>query len=156
VHEFWGLDDYAKKRAEQLAGMGYVAFAADLYGEGKVTEHPNEAREMATAVRKNQKTWLGRAQAGLEELRKNGLGDGKRVAASGYCFGCSTVLQLALSGADLSAVVSFHGALAPPEGELPKVKAKVLICHGAADAFIPDEAVKKFLGALEKGKVDYE
>jgi dienelactone hydrolase len=134
VHEWWGLDAYAKKRAEQLAGMGYVAFAADLYG----------------------KVWHGRALASLEQLRKNELVDGKRVAAIGYCFGGSTVLHLALTGADLAAVVSFHGALAIPEGELPKAKAKVLICHGAADPFIPAEAVNKFLAVLEKGKVDYQ
>ena len=114
VHEWWGLNDYARKRAEQLAGMGYVAFACDMYGDGKTTEHPKEAGEMAGMVRKNLKDWLGRAEAGLKVLRDHPQTDGTRLAAIGYCFGGSTALQLAYVGADLKAVVTFHGALPTP------------------------------------------
>src|SRR5436190_109121 len=101
VHEWWGLNDYARKRAEQLAGLGYVAFACDMYGEGKVTQHPKEAQAMATEVRKNLKTWVGRAQEALKVLKAQDGVDGSKVAAIGYCFGGSTALQLAYSGADL-------------------------------------------------------
>src|SRR5262245_59212779 len=101
VHEFFGLDDYARKRAEQLAGMGYVAFAADMYG--KLVEHPNDAREMAAAVRKDPKVWQGRALAGLKILQGQENVDPSKLAAIGYRFGGSTVLQLALAGGDVKA-----------------------------------------------------
>ena len=111
VHEFWGLNDYAKKRAQQLAELGYVAFACDMYGEGKVTEHPKEAAKMAGEVRKDVKAWRGRALAALKILQDHELVDSKKLASIGYCFGGSTSLQLAYAGADIAAVVSFHGAL---------------------------------------------
>lgn len=157
VHEWWGLNDYARKRAEQLAGLGYVAFCPDMYGEGKTTEHPKEAGEMAGEVRKNIKTWQGRALAGLKILQDNELVDTKRIAAIGYCFGGSTALQLAYSGADLVAVVTFHAALPVPEPEQAKaIKGKVMICHGAADSFIPEATIQKVRSALEDAKVDYQ
>lgn len=156
VHEWWGLDEYARKRAEQLAKMGYVALAVDMYGEGKTTDHPKEASALASAVRKNIQTWLGRANAGLKVLREHELVDDKKLAAIGYCFGGSTVQQLAFSGADLAAVVSFHGALVvPSEEQVKAVKARLLICHGADDKFIPEEVVKSFKAALDAGKVKY-
>ncbi len=157
VHEWWGLNAYARKRAEQLAALGYVAFACDMYGEGKTTQHPKEAGEMATAVRKNVKEWQARARAALKILRDDSKVDPKRLAAIGYCFGGSTALQLAYSGADLDAVVTFHAALPVPEGGQAKgIKAKLLICHGAADPFVKDEAVAKARSAWEEAKVDYE
>src|SRR5262245_4840688 len=140
VHEWWGLNDYAKKRAEQLAGLGYVAFAPDMYGEGKSTTSTKEAGAMAGEVRKDPKVWLGRALAGLKILQDHELVDAKKIASIGYCFGGSTSLQLAHAGADLACIVSFHGALMPPTEEQVKgIKAKILICHGAADSFIKEE-----------------
>jgi dienelactone hydrolase len=157
VHEFWGLDAYAKKRAEQLAGLGYVAFAADMYGDGKTTEHPKEAGAMAGMVRMNQKEWLARANAGLQILRDHPMCDGSRLASIGYCFGGSTSLMLANSGSDIKAAVSFHGALPiPGDDDLKNVKAKILICHGAADTFIKEETILKVRSAYEKAKVDYQ
>src|SRR5207244_41252 len=103
--EWWGLNDYARKRAEQLARMGFVALAADMYGEGKTTEHPKEAGALAGAVRKDTKEWEARASAALKVLRDNPMVDGNKLAAIGYCFGGSTALQLAYSGADVVAVV---------------------------------------------------
>lgn len=154
VHEWWGLDDYAKKRATMLAELGYVAFCPDMYGEGKVTQHPTEAREFATTVRMNLKTWQGRATAGLEVLKKQEQVDTQNLAAIGYCFGGSTALQLAYTGADLKAVVTFHAALPTPTEEQAKaIKAKILICHGADDKFIPEKAINDFKAALEKAKV---
>jgi dienelactone hydrolase len=157
VHEWWGLNDYAKKRAEMLAGLGYVAFAPDMYGDGKVTQHPAEAGKLAGAVRENIKTWQGRALAGLKVLQGDEHVDGKRIAAIGYCFGGSTALQLAYTGADLAAVVTFHGALpVPDEDQAKAIKAHILICHGALDSFIPEATIQKVRAAFEQAKVDYQ
>jgi dienelactone hydrolase len=157
VHEWWGLNDYARQRADKLAALGYVAFACDMYGEGKVTTHPEEAGQMAGEVRKNVKTWQGRAQAALKILQDHELVDAQKIAAIGYCFGGSTALELAYTGADLAAVVTFHGALPVPDSDQARaIKAKVLICHGARDGFIPEETIHKFRTALEDAKVDYE
>jgi dienelactone hydrolase len=156
LHEWWGLNDYARKRAEQLAGLGYVAFAGDMYGEGKVTEHPNEAGQFATAVRSNLPVWQGRAKAALKVLADQPQVDSSKLAAIGYCFGGSTALQLAYTGADLKAVVTFHAALPIPDAAQAKaIRAKILINHGAADKFIPEETAVKFRAALEEAKVDY-
>src|SRR5207249_1024063 len=106
--------------AEQLAGMGYVAFAADMYGDGKTTEHPKDAGAWASAVRKDTKEWEARAGAALNVLLANPMVDGKKLTAIGYCFGGSTALQLAYSGADVAAVVSFHGALIVPDEKQTK------------------------------------
>ena len=156
LHEWWGLNEYARKRAEQLAELGYVAFAGDMYGEGKFTEHPNEAGQFATAVRSNVAAWQGRAQAALKVLAQQPQVDPSKLAAIGYCFGGSTALQLAYTGADLKAVVTFHAALPIPDAAQAKaIRAKVLINHGAADKFIPEETAVRFRAALEEAKVDY-
>src|ERR1700751_4965137 len=120
VHEWWGLNNYARGRAEQLAKLGYVAFAADMYGEGKVTEHPKEAGEMATKVRANVQDWRQRAAQALEGVTAQAQGDKTKLAAIGYCFGGSTALQLAYSGADLKAVVTFRAALPAATAEEAK------------------------------------
>ncbi|HUG90689.1 MAG TPA: dienelactone hydrolase family protein [Planctomycetaceae bacterium] len=157
VHEWWGLDRYARSRAEQLAKLGYVAFALDMYGKGKLAEHPQDAMRMAGEVRANQETWRKRALAGLEVLKGHELVDGKRLAAIGYCFGGSTVLQLAYAGADLDAGITFHAALpAPGEEDAKNIRARLLICHGAEDSFIPEEAAQKFRAALDQAGADYE
>jgi len=157
--EWWGLNDYAKTRAKQLAELGYVAFAADLYGEGKVIDiaHPQDAGKMATALRMNQKAWRGRAEAALKQLTGQPGVDASRVAAIGYCLGGSTALQLAYTGADVKAVVTFHAGLASPgKGEGEGIKAKVLVCHGAADKFIPEKAIADFKASLDAAKVKLE
>jgi len=152
VHEWWGLNDYARSRADQLAKAGYVAFAADMYGGGKVAAHPDEAGKMAGEVRANVQEWLGRAEAALQTLRTQPLVDPARLAAIGYCFGGATVLQLAYSGADLKAVASFHGSLFPPE-QPEKIKAKIWIFHGGKDPFVKAETLEQVRAALEQGKV---
>ena len=152
IHEWWGLDDYARGRAKQLAGMGYVAFACDMYGNGKHVDHPKDAGEMATSVRKNVDVWRGRAKAALKVLSDNEHVDATRLAAIGYCFGGSTCLQLAYSGADLRAVATFHAALPTPTPEEVKaLKAKILVCHGADDTFVPKKAVDNLQAALKDG-----
>jgi dienelactone hydrolase len=157
VHEWWGLNDYARGRAEQLAKLGYVAFAADMYGEGKVTEHPTDAGAMATKVRNNVQDWRKRASTALEVLKAQPQCDKTKLAAMGYCFGGSTALQLAYAGADLKAVATFHAALpAPTALEAKQIKPAILICHGADDKFVPDTAIKAFRDALDKAGVKYE
>ena len=144
VHEWWGINEYAKKRAEQLAALGYVAFAADMYGDGKTTDNPKESGQWAGALRKDIKTWRGRAAASLKVLEDDDKVDAAKLASIGYCFGGSTSIMLAHTGANVKAVVSFHGALLVPEADQAKaIKAKILICHGADDAFIPEETIQK-------------
>jgi dienelactone hydrolase len=157
VHEWWGLNDYARHRAEELAKAGYIAFAADMYGEGKSTTHPKEAGEMATKVRTNIEDWRKRATEALEVLKSQPQCDKTKLAAIGYCFGGSTALQLAYSGADLKAVATFHAALpVPTEDEAKQIKATLLICHGADDSFVPAKAIKTFRDALDNAGVKYE
>lgn len=157
VHEWWGLNDYARKRAVQLAGMGYVAFALDMYGKGKVTDHPKEAEEWMKEITSNVAAWGQRAMAGLQVLEKDPRTDPNRIAAIGYCFGGTTVQQLAYSGANLKGVVSFHGSPLPPtEDQARKVKAKILICHGAADPMTSPEAIQNYVAAMEKSGLDWQ
>lgn len=157
VHEWWGLNDYAKERTEQLAKLGYIAFAADIYGDGKKADHPDEARKMATEVRQNVADWVKRAQAAFEVLKSQPDCDSSKLAAIGYCFGGSTALQLAFSGADVKCIATFHAALPVPTPEQVKqTKASILICHGALDSFIPEDTIQKFRAALDAGGADWE
>lgn len=157
VHEWWGLADHARDRAKMLAELGYVAFALDMYGEGKSTDHAEDAMAWSTQVRQNLDGWVRRADKGLEVLLSQESVDADRVAAIGFCFGGATVMQMAYSGADLQGVVSFHGSLPAATGDQAKaVKAKVLICHGADDPFVPKENVEKFQQSLTAGNVDWE
>jgi dienelactone hydrolase len=157
VHEIWGLNDYARRRAEQLARMGYIALAADMFGDGKTSDHPQEAMAMGRKVRQNVEAWRRRALAGLEALKEQPQCDASKLAAIGYCFGGSTVLELAYGGADLKAVASFHGALVPAKpDEVKNIKAEILVCHGADDTFVPESAIKAFRQALDAAGVKYE
>lgn len=156
IPEWWGLTEYPKGRAEQLAKMGYVAFAADMYGAGVVTDDPKRAGELASQFY-GKPLMAERAQAGLDQLLATGLVDAKRVAAIGYCFGGSTVQELAYTGAPLAGVVSFHGGLhAAPEGAAARTRARLLICHGAVDPFVSKEEVDGFLKSMNEGKFDYQ
>ena len=157
VHEWWGLNDYVRRRAEQLAGMGYVAFAVDMYGQGKQTHHPKEAGEWSKAIMQNQEQWRNRASAGLAVLKKQPQTDPARMAAIGYCFGGATVQQLAYSGADIKGVVSFHGALQePPADATGKIQSRILILHGAADDFVTPEQLQSYLSAMTRSGLDYQ
>lgn len=155
VHEWWGLNDYARKRVRMLAELGYVAFAADMYGKGKVTADPKQAGEWAGHMRGNLELWRARAMEALKVLNAQPQADTTRTGAIGYCFGGSTVLQLAISGADLDAVVSFHGSPKPfaPKAE---IKARVLVCHGADDAFIKPADEEGFIKAMNKAEADWQ
>lgn len=153
-HEWWGLNDHARNSAKRLAEMGYVAFCADMYGDGKVTEHPKDAQGMATEARKNVATWRKRAQAALTQLKQHPKVDKEKIGAIGYCFGGSTALQLSYTGEPIAAVCTFHAALPSPSAEEAKqIKARILVCHGADDSFIPPAAVTSFKKALDEAKV---
>jgi dienelactone hydrolase len=137
--------------------MGYVAFALDMYGKGKVTEHPKQASEWMRQTNSNVRLWQQRAVAGLEVLKKEPKTDTARIAAIGYCFGGATVQQLAYSGADVRGIVSFHGSLLPPTpGQVKRVKAKFLICHGAADPFIKAETLQNYIATMNKTDLDWQ
>ncbi len=158
VHEWNGLGDYVKKRVEQLARLGYVAFGADIYGKGIRPATPEAAGREAGKYRgADRKLLRARTRAGLEELRKQPNVDPGRIAAIGYCFGGTAVLELARSGAYLQGVVSFHGGLdAPNPADAKNIRAKVLALHGADDPYVPPQQVAAFQEEMRKGGVDWQ
>jgi dienelactone hydrolase len=156
VHEWTGHNPYVRQRAEQLAKLGYVAFALDMYGKGVHAKDAQEAAKMAGEFKNDRKLMRDRAATGLDVLRKQELVDTKRVAAIGYCFGGTTVLELARAGNDIAGVVSFHGDLATPKPEDAKnIKCKVLALHGADDPFVKPEVVAAFEDEMRKAGVDW-
>ena len=157
VHEWWGLNDYAKRRAEQLARLGYVAFALDMYGKGKVTTDPKVAGEWASIFRNDRQLCRARAAAGLGVLKSKTLVDPARITAVGYCFGGMVVLEMARGGADLKGVVSFHGGLATPNpADARNIKGKVLVLHGADDSFESPAEIAAFQDEMRKAGVDWQ
>jgi dienelactone hydrolase len=157
VHEWTGHNPYVRKRAEQLAKLGYVAFALDMYGKGVLAKSRDEAAKLSAPFKADRKMMRERATAGLDVLRKQPQVDTGRLSAIGYCFGGTTVLELARSGADLAGVVSFHGDLSSPTPEDAKnIKAKVLVLHGADDPFVPSKVVAAFEKEMRDAGVDWE
>lgn len=156
VHEWWGHNDYARKRADMLAGLGYTAFAVDMYGDGQQADHPDKAGELATGVLSNMDEAEKRFQAALTFLEEQKTVDPEHIAAIGYCFGGAVVLNMAMRGVDLDGVASFHGILpgSGPENKDPKPKA--IIFHGGADPFVPDEQMDAFKKAMANANVDYD
>lgn len=156
VHEFWGLNDYAKRRARDLAGLGYSALAIDMYGDGKNTEHPKDAMAFMQAVLKDNAIASARFQAGLDLLKQQAQTDPHKLAAIGYCFGGGVVLNAARQGVPLAGVVSFHGALVTNPPATPgSVKAKILVEHGAQDSLVTPENVAAFKAEMDKAGADY-
>ncbi len=156
VHEWKGLGPYVKSRAEQLASMGYVAFAPDIYGKGIRPQTNEEAGKQATIYKSDRGLLRARIKAGLNALENHPLTDVKRIAAIGYCFGGTTVLELARSGADVAGVVSFHGGLSSPTpDDARNIKARVLTLHGADDPYVKSEEVLAFQDEMRKGNVDW-
>ncbi|MFJ4250065.1 dienelactone hydrolase family protein [Pseudomonas sp. NPDC089741] len=156
VHEWWGLNDYAKRRARDLAGLGYSALAIDMYGEGKNTEHPKDAMAFMQAATADAAASSKRFDAGLNLLKKQPQTDVNKIAAIGYCFGGGVVLNAARQGEPLAGVVSFHGALATNTPATPgSVKAKVLVEHGALDSMVTPANVSAFKAEMDKAGADY-
>ncbi len=156
VHEWWGNNAYAKSRARQLAQMGYVAFAADMYGTDKTTEDAEQAKAWASAFYQDPRLLRDRAETGLDILRQLPLCKDQPLAAIGFCFGGSTVLQLACANPDrLAAVVSFHGNPAPPQEQDPEhIQPVVLICHGADDPFVSPESLQAAIDGFKQHNTD--
>nr|WP_286946983.1 dienelactone hydrolase family protein [Pseudomonas sp. UBA6718] len=156
VHEWWGLNDYAKRRARDLAALGYSALAVDMYGDGRNTQHLDDAKAFMNAALADPAIPKARFQAGLDLLKAQPQTDPARLAAIGYCFGGKVVLDMARQGLPLAAVVSFHGALVTATPATPgSVKAKVLVEHGAADSFITPEQIAAFKAEMDQAGADY-
>ena len=156
VHEWWGHNAYARKRADMLAELGYTALALDMYGDGKTAEHPDDAGKFSTAVRQDMAMMQARFNAARDFLNSQDTVDPEQNAAIGYCFGGSVVLTMARSGVDLDGVVSFHGSLGglPPVGD--KITAKVLVANGADDPFVGADSVAMFKEDMNLTGADYE
>ncbi len=156
VHEWWGRNDFVDAKARELAALGYVAFALDMYGTGVQAKDAKEAAEWAGKF-KGKPLIRTRAQAGLDVLARQPQADANRIAAIGFCFGGTTCLELAYSGANLKGVASFHGGLVPPAAaDEKRIKAKILILHGADDTFVPPEAVAACEQGLTKAGADWQ
>ena len=157
VHQWMGLTDYEKHRAEMLARLGYVAFCADIYGKGVHPQNTAEAGAQAGKYKNDRQLLRARVNAGLDALRQQPLADPNRIAAIGYCFGGTTVLELARSGADIGGVVCFHGGLdAPNPDDGKNIKCKVLVCHGADDPFSSPQDIAALEDEMRKGGVDWQ
>ncbi|GIX21857.1 MAG: hypothetical protein KatS3mg121_0640 [Gammaproteobacteria bacterium] len=150
VHEWWGQNDYARLRAHMLAELGYVALAVDMYGEGRLAEHPDEAGRFAGAVLQNRERARARFEAALDFLRGHPKVDPERIAAIGYCFGGAVVLAMVREGLDLDLAASFHGGLPPgaEQGAGAGFAGRVLVFHGGADPLVDGEAMRRFVDDL--------
>jgi dienelactone hydrolase len=157
VHQWKGLGDYEKKRAEMLAKLGYNVFAVDIYGKGIRPQTVADAGAEAAKYKDNRALLRARVAAGLAVLKAHELTDPKRIAAIGYCFGGTTALELARSGADIAGIVSFHGGLSTPTpADGKNIKCKVLALHGGDDPFVPQKEVEAFEEEMRQGGVDWQ
>jgi len=155
VHEWWGLNDYIKSRAKQLAQLGYLAIAIDMYGDGKMGNNPDEAGKLAMPFYQNPGMAKSHFDAALAKVKTYSQADTSRIAAIGYCFGGAMVLNMARLGERLNGVVSFHGGLVGTPADKNLLKAKVLICHGADDQFVKPEEVATFKKQMDSINADY-
>ena len=157
VHEWWGLNDYIRGRAEQLGDLGYEALAVDMYGAGQTGSSPDEANALMSAALGDVPALEARFEAALDALKARPGVDGSKIAAIGYCFGGAVVLHAARIGLPLAGVASFHGSLGSFHTPAPgSVKAKILVCHGAADALVPEADVEAFKAEMDAAKADYQ
>ena len=157
VHEWWGHNDYVRNRARMLAEMGYTAFALDMYGDGKLAEHPADAKKFMMEVLGNIAAAEERFNAAHKILRDHASTDETKTAAIGYCFGGAVVLHMARAGTDLDGVASFHGNLSTQTPAVEgAVKSRVLVLHGAEDPLIPPEQAEAFKQEMQQAKVDIE
>ena len=155
-HEWWGVNDYIRGRAEQLAELGYVALAIDMFGDGKSTSSPEEAGKLMTGLMSNPDA-MGRVKAALTQLQTHPKVDSRRVGAIGYCMGGAMCLNMARAGLALKGVVSFHGSLAAQVLAKPNsVQARILVCHGADDPMVGWDQVEAFKKEMTAAGVDYQ
>lgn len=157
VPEWWGVNDYARKRARMLAEEGYVALVVDMYGDGKVAANPKEAGELAGSVNKNPPLALARFQAAKKFLSRQREVKKGELGAFGYCFGGAVVLNMARAGEPLKAVATFHAVLATDVSVKPgDIQSKIRVFHGEADPLVPPEQVAAFKTEMDNAKVDYK
>jgi dienelactone hydrolase len=157
VHEWWGHNEYARKRARMLAELGYTALAVDMFGNGKQADHPDDALKFATEVMQNLDAGEARFNAALGLLKNHPKTDAEQIAAIGYCFGGGVALHMARSGSDLDGVVSFHGGLESMfQAEPGSIKAKILVCHGADDPMMTAEQIEAFKKEMDEAGADYK
>jgi dienelactone hydrolase len=158
AHDWMGYGPFSRARAEQLARLGYVALALDMYGKGVHAKNSDEAGKLAAPFYKDFSLFRTRAQAALAELLKQPDVDPKRIGAIGFCFGGTTVLELARSGADIAGIVTFHGGLKTPNpADAKNLKAKeLLILHGALDPLVPPADVAGFMKEMNDAAVPYK
>lgn len=157
VHQWMGLTDYEKNRCKELAERGYVALALDIYGKGIRPGNPQDASKHAGVYKNDRDLYRRRLRLGLAQLRAWGGVAKNKIAAIGYCFGGTGVLELARSGAEISGVVSFHGGLDSPQPEAGQnIKCKILVCHGADDPFVATSDIEAFKAELNEAKTDWQ
>lgn len=155
VHEWWGLNDYPKQRALKLAQEGNIAFCIDMYGKGIVADNPEDAQKLAAPFYKDPALAYKHFMAGYNQAIKIKGVDTSKMAAIGYCFGGSMVLNAAKMGAPVDLVVSFHGGLAGIPVDKEKLKASIVVCHGAADQFVTAEEVAEFKKQMGENEINY-
>ncbi len=154
VHEWWGHNEYVRKRANQLAELGYVAFAIDMYGEGKNVDHPKEANAFMTQTMKNMPEAKARIKQAFVTLKENKLVDQDKLAAIGYCFGGGVVLQAVQMDMDLKAAVTFHGGLGGVQKFPKDSQTKLLVLNGADDPMVKPEHIKNLKEEAKKANLD--
>lgn len=156
VHEWWGHNEYARRRARMLAEAGYLAMAIDMYGDGKTADHPEQASAFSTAAMANLPKAEKRFQAAIDALKQHPLLSKNQLAAMGYCFGGSVVLHMARAGTNLKGVASFHGNLdGKIQAKKGQLQPRILVLHGASDPFIPQEKVKAFETEMKNAGADF-
>lgn len=158
IHQWTGLSDYEKRRSRMLAELGYNVFAADIYGKG-IRPQPPEAGKTAGSYKSDRELYRKRLAAGLEQLQADERTDKGKIAAIGYCFGGTGVLELARAGTDIAGVVSFHGGLDTQEGlaaQKGKIPAKILVLHGVVDPYVPVTQVEGFVNEMNDAGADYQ
>ena len=155
VHEWWGLNDYPINRAKQLAGLGYIAMAVDMYGNRDTAANPDEAMKFAGPFYQSPQLIKTRIDAALAKLKTYPQTDTSNIAAIGYCYGGYVVLNAAKLGEDLKGVVSFHGDLSGVAPDKNLLKAKILVCHGLDDKFVPKESIDNFKKQMDSVGADY-
>jgi dienelactone hydrolase len=157
AHEAPGLNDHPKRRARMIAELGYVALAADLYGNGRTAQRPEESQQLMNPLREDIPRLRRRTRAGLDALAKLPNVDPRRVGAMGYCFGGLAVLELARTGAPVAGIVSFHGILSTKTPEDAKnIAGRILVCTGADDPLVPPDQVAAFSDEMTKAGVDWQ
>lgn len=157
IHDWDGLGEYEKSRAQQVAALGYVAFALDMYGQGIRPANPKASAKESSKYKNDRALMRARAQAGLEQLRRHPLVANQELAVMGYCFGGTTSLELARSGAAIKGAISFHGHLDTPDPQDAKnIKGKILVLHGADDPYVPQKQIVAFEQEMRAAEVDWQ